>query len=194
MAASPRSKAPKKAKPARSGMRAAARDAILLETSLREVSEAFAQREQMAALMSRAADVLGKAAETGARLSARSSSTLGRDMSIGRRTGLDAAMRTVLAARAHLEKSVRLGGAANDMQRTAALQIAKSVAESVRHLDEAIAVFQTLSLGDLPWKSACQAVQVARNALTSDVRRFRSTAEVQKLSAADSVATSQEFF
>lgn len=194
MAASPRSKASKKARPTRSGMRAAAREAVLLETSLREVSEVFSQREQMAVLMSRAADVLGKAAKNGARLSARAGSTLGKDMSIGRRTGLDAAMRTILAAKAHLEKSVRLGGAANDMQRTAALQIARSVAESVRHLDEAITAFQTLSLGDLPWKAAHQAVQVARNALTSDVRRFRSTAEVQKLSAADSVATSQEFF
>lgn len=166
----------------------------LFEASLKEVSDVFAERELLAQLMTEAAAVLGQAAEVAGRLHARTDSGFGRDLSLSKRTGLREAFAVVTAAREHLMRSVRLGRAANELQRKSAARVAECVAKSVQALDEAVQAGSVLSAGDGPWRSSMRAIEVARRVLVRDADRYRASSEIRKAGAVvDLAGDSREF-
>lgn len=154
--------------------KAGARSESFLESDLKEVDAVFADRAKMAVLMRKASDILGEAEAVAAALRSRTGRGIARDMSLAGRSALSPSANVILSARAHLMRSVRLGGAATDSQRAAARRIAVCVANAVRALDEAVRALEEASIGDLPWEESSRTISAAREALSKDARRTMS--------------------
>ncbi len=167
-----------------------ARAQTFMESDLKEVDAVFAERQKLSALIQKAADVLGEAEKVAAGLRALTGRGIARDLSLAGRASLAPSINVVRAARAHLMKSVRLGGAATELQKSAAKKIAVSVAHAIRALDEAVLELGRVSLGDLPWDQSAHAISAAREALSKDARKNKATFGVRHEAARAAVAPS----